>query len=94
MMKVSDTIGFLQDIKRRHDEARLFVQVVYRRKKTMSEKLKPCPFCGGNAELESSYADYVGSGLHKIVCKVCGCQTNYEHPMQKAIDVWNRRAEK
>ena len=62
--------------------------------KTMSEKLKRCPFCGGNAELESSYADYVGSGLHKIVCKVCGCQTNYEHPMQKAIDVWNRRAEK
>ena len=61
--------------------------------KTMSEKLKPCPFCGGNAELESSYADYVGSRLHKIVCKVCGCQTNYEHPMQKAIDVWNRRAE-
>lgn len=62
--------------------------------KTMSEKLKRCPFCGGNAELESSYADYVGSGLHKIVCKVCGCQTNYEHPMQKAIDLWNRRAEK
>ena len=62
--------------------------------KTMSEKLKRCPFCGGNAELESSYADYVGSGLHKIVCQACGCQTNYEHPMQKAVDAWNRRVEK
>ena len=30
----------------------------------------------------------------KELGKFCGCQTNYEHPMQKAIDVWNRRAEK
>ena len=32
----------------------------------MIEKLKPCPFRGGNAELESSYADYVGSGLVNV----------------------------
>lgn len=63
----------------------------------MSEiKLKPCPFCGGEAILKRDRI-----GLYCVKCTNCGCMTTYqfdfgegeETSKRKAADVWNRRAD-
>ena len=61
-------------------------------------KLKPCPFCGGEAELR--YAD----NYYWVECKKCRtrsdeeCVESFDRGHQKTIDVlaemWNRRTEK
>ena len=53
----------------------------------MSEKLKPCPFCGGkHIGLDSPFAE------HYIVICDCGISTAiYEHAAD-AVAAWNRRA--
>ena len=37
-------------------------------------ELKPCPFCGGEAELIIKDGDYGVCGA-RIQCKACGCRT-------------------
>lgn len=57
----------------------------------MSEELKPCPFCGGEALFET----YGGTAC-AVVCQTCGCGT----PTMRlddgmiAADLWNRRDER
>ena len=54
---------------------------------TMSEiKLKPCPFCGGKAEMKIT--KYGGS---YVICTQCFCRTiDGGYGIVKAM--WNRRA--
>ena len=61
----------------------------------MSEiKLKPCPFCGGEAVLKRDRI-----GLYCVKCTNCGCMTTFQFDFgegeevsrRKAADVWNRR---
>ena len=50
--------------------------------------LKRCPFCGGEAKIQSNL-------LHnyRIYCVECGCQTiSWSESKEKAIEAWNRRA--
>lgn len=55
-------------------------------------KLKPCPFCGGEAEfIQEDIA-----GLYAVNCKECKCRTPFqfnfgEGSEKKALKVWNRR---
>ena len=56
-------------------------------------ELKPCPFCGGEAELKINYcAAY-------IKCKVCDVSTKHilESPIycakDKAVEAWNGRTD-
>jgi len=53
------------------------------------EKLKPCPFCGGEAAVKSRTAyDYV------IMCRDCYVNdesNNWSQTKEEAIDAWNRR---
>ena len=55
-------------------------------------KLKPCPFCGGDAE----YFAYSSGGVC-VKCMDCFCQTEIrsEYTKHKAIEIvtqkWNRR---
>ena len=49
----------------------------------MREKLKPCPFCGREAEIvlkSNGYAPVDGffTQVHKIWCPHCGCQFNHD----------------
>lgn len=55
----------------------------------MSEiKLKPCPFCGGKADL---YLD--GRGLYVAQCVYCGSRTICHQTKIGATGSWNRRVE-
>lgn len=68
----------------------------------MSEKLKPCPFCGGKAEVAHSWAD---PRYCTVSCLTENCMgKNWEQDeqggfasehrgAQAAIAAWNRRAE-
>ena len=64
-------------------------------------ELKPCPFCGGKAELDFAtpcYMSYIDSngeykymdGFFTVQCE-CGCRIGtYESP-DIAIESWNKR---
>lgn len=49
-----------------------------------TQKLKPCPFCGGKAEI-------TGYLLYKIKCARCRAKLPQRYEGD-AIAVWNRRA--
>ena len=49
----------------------------------MSEKLKPCPFCGGAGDVELS-----DSRGFRVRCKGCGASMELVHPTQ--ADAWRR----
>lgn len=52
----------------------------------MSE-LKPCPFCGGEAEIMGYRYD-----CKWIICKKCMAETAAYETSEQAIAAWNRRA--
>lgn len=53
-------------------------------------ELKPCPFCGGEAEIISGFG-----GKYTVQCEKGGCMANIMWCPDKdsAIKAWNRRAE-
>ena len=63
----------------------------------MNNKLKPCPFCGGEAkihncaELENETARVIYSGKIGIHCAVCRVATIPYENMTQAVEAWNRR---
>ena len=51
-------------------------------------KLKPCPFCGGSAEMwDTEDVQYP----YQIVCMSCFCGTDEKTYKESAIEAWNRR---
>lgn len=63
----------------------------------MSEKLKPCPFCGGEAEMQPWKYNWKLDGfIYDIVCLHCGCsfKASYCETKEEAIAKWNARAER
>jgi Lar family restriction alleviation protein len=54
----------------------------------MSIELKPCPFCGGEAEIER-YGDHSRSTIY--ACTNCGCRLETGEEGDFGTD-WNRRA--
>lgn len=59
----------------------------------MSEELKPCPFCGGEAELLET-KDFKGQTFSAcIMCRECECITCHFASKSTAIEAWNRRSE-
>ena len=52
------------------------------------DQLKPCPFCGGEAELWDNKMEY---RLYGVLCKECDCMTPYAVTGEEAVEVWNRR---
>lgn len=59
------------------------------------EKLKPCPFCGGEAIIV-----HVGRSGSRVTCKYCYCSTAFVSIStiyscdEKAAEAWNRRVER
>lgn len=62
----------------------------------MNEKLKPCPFCGGEAVLHKAERESFLMGktisLDQISCASCGVNTSVFGNEEDAIKAWNRRA--
>ena len=50
----------------------------------MTEKLKPCPFCGGEAKLIDDDWSYV-------ICTKCGIHPYHRISLKDAIEEWNNR---
>ena len=65
----------------------------------MTDKLKPCPFCGGKAEIhncmefENDTLALIYSGKSGVHCSECHCATIPYGSKDEAIEVWNRRAD-
>ena len=63
----------------------------------MMDKLKPCPFCGGQQLYDNIGVHYDESGLsdvryfYSVVCINCGCRTASFEQKLNAIESWNRR---
>lgn len=59
----------------------------------MSNELKPCPFCGGEAEYRA--AKYVRTAFkHSVVCLDCFASIPPKDSKHEAINAWNTRAER
>ena len=56
----------------------------------MTEKLKPCPFCGGRA-VEDHWEGFMDESFYKIKCFKCEGQTKEYRKYEQAIEAWNRR---
>lgn len=61
----------------------------------MNIELKPCPFCGSDAQMISEYETIVGK-RYKVVCPVCmaSVNTGCAQTDKQAARAWNRREEK
>lgn len=57
----------------------------------MSEELKPCPFCGGKAQKAPIAAEW-WTTYWGVQCANCGCESPGYIDYNKAVEVWNRRA--
>lgn len=62
----------------------------------MSEELRPCPFCGGEAH--AALAAYASGATAHVVCNGCGAKVlgygRGERGLRDAVESWNRRAER
>lgn len=54
----------------------------------MSDKLKPCPFCGS---VHLSVLDY--ESRYRVECNFCKARTGIWDSEADAVDEWNRRVE-
>lgn len=72
------------------------------------EKLKPCPFCGGEGKVKAAKNDWAGFTVW-CECEKCHAKTssycpnlekedcaleNVDYCRDKAIEVWNKRTDK
>lgn len=68
------------------------------RKMAREPELKPCPFCGGEAEIVGHYIKGVPNNYQYFVrCKRCKARPtlygfNFKKK-EKAIEAWNRRVD-
>ena len=62
-------------------------------------KLKPCPFCGGEGEINRFYSSMSIRVSVQILCKNCGGRSgSFDEDArycadEKAAESWNRRVE-
>ena len=60
----------------------------------MNEKLKPCPFCGGEAMVANATREYLSGKTEErfaINCISCGANGGDKKTKEEAIEIWNRR---
>jgi Lar family restriction alleviation protein len=62
----------------------------------MSDKLKPCPFCGEEAylkdEAQTNSSAKCPPSIYRAVCSGCEVRTDFYYKPEEAAGVWNTRA--
>lgn len=64
----------------------------------MNNKLKPCPFCGGEARTGTKTFDIFNIAAY-VYCTRCNCRTRLIEASvnisarDKAVEIWNKRVE-
>ena len=56
------------------------------------DKLKPCPFCGGQPYIVSWRDEKERKNPTSIKCEECGAKTDIYDRIKDAKSAWNRRA--
>lgn len=56
-------------------------------------ELKPCPFCGGEADCNNSGFMKAGKHMWAVECLKCGMVTTFADTEKEAIEAWNKRTE-
>lgn len=56
----------------------------------MSDKLKECPFCGGNAKISDSLI-HCGKQMYQPLCLDCDAELGYFDTLGEAVAAWNTR---
>lgn len=58
------------------------------------EELKPCPFCGGRAEITNEDCYGYTSDETLVCCVACNLQLGLgnQYDLEEAIEAWNRRS--
>ena len=61
----------------------------------MNEELKPCPFCGGKAEIVDFVLEheYENKLLYYVRCSECTVETDSDEDISVAKSIWNTRVE-
>lgn len=60
----------------------------------MRDELKPCPFCGGIAAIQSfDCGEMIELLAYAVTCKTCGAKGQAHWKEQNAKDSWDKRAE-
>lgn len=57
-------------------------------------ELKPCPFCGGEAEVlhyETFTINFSSVYKYYVSCKKCNANTDLKASIEDVIKAWNRR---
>ena len=58
------------------------------------KQLKSCPFCGGDAMIESFQCAGEKTPRYRTGCTQCWCETDWDnYSVSDAVEKWNRRAE-
>lgn len=55
-------------------------------------ELKPCPFCGGEAEVSYGYT-FGAEYQYQPNCTKCYCSLGIYDSEEEAIEAWNRRTD-
>lgn len=57
------------------------------------EKLKPCPFCGGEAKIFTAQFGKEAEARYTVRCSDCPAEIGWEYFSAEACTImWNRRA--
>lgn len=57
----------------------------------MIDKLKPCPFCGGESDCNNDGFMKARNFMWAVECLTCGVTTDFFDTKSEAVDAWNRR---
>jgi Lar family restriction alleviation protein len=58
----------------------------------MENELKPCPFCGSGAVMETFTTAMEKEPRYRVRCSGCWCETDWDNwSEEEAADKWNRR---
>lgn len=58
----------------------------------MSNELKPCPFCGGDASLiVKTFFGFPEEEIYTVACNDCKSQSCYSDDRKETVKVWNTR---